>query len=261
MKKLFIILTLLSFICVSSFTQQNASEPQKFALVIGNGNYTSIAHLRNPIYDANDMEAVLIELGFTVDKILNGDLVQMEAAVINFRNQLSIEKNSYGFFYYAGHGVKSGEEIYLIPVTIDYIRTEEMLPDHTMSLQFIFDNLSEAGNELNIFVFDSFRDNPFFWARYGNRSLPVIRNIPIGSIIVFSNSDTSFTTAHVYRYDLLTSHLIKNLRIPGLEVKEVFLRTILDVINASSNSQSPDMYIRYFENAYLGSLPENISTD
>ena len=46
-------------------------QPQKFALVIGNGAYTNLTHLANPVNDANDIAAVLEHLGFTVDKIIN----------------------------------------------------------------------------------------------------------------------------------------------------------------------------------------------
>jgi len=56
--------------------QQNA--PPKYALVIGNGAYTGLSRLANPVNDANDVAAALQGLGFTVDKVLNGSLDQME---------------------------------------------------------------------------------------------------------------------------------------------------------------------------------------
>jgi uncharacterized caspase-like protein len=51
---------------------------QKYALVIGNGAYTNITKLNNPVNDANDVAAALQGLGFTVDKVLNASLDQME---------------------------------------------------------------------------------------------------------------------------------------------------------------------------------------
>ena len=89
---------------------------QKFALVIGNGNYTGLSPLANPVNDANDITAVLSHLGFTVDKILNGNMTQMEDAIVRLKQRLSAAENSYGFFFYAGHGVQSGGENFLIPV-------------------------------------------------------------------------------------------------------------------------------------------------
>ena len=43
------------------FAQEKAA-PAKFALVIGNGAYTSLSPLANPVNDANDISAVLEHL-------------------------------------------------------------------------------------------------------------------------------------------------------------------------------------------------------
>ena len=99
-----IIAAIILLLPVFSMAQQNTSAVQKFALVIGNGNYTGISRLNNPTNDANDMEAALRGLGFTVDKVLNGSLEQMENAVINLSRRLGASRNTYGFFFYAGCG-------------------------------------------------------------------------------------------------------------------------------------------------------------
>jgi len=81
------------------FAQQNVSAPPKFALVIGNSAYIGISPLRNPVNDANDMETALRGLGFTVEKVLNGNLEQMEIALENLGRRLIGNTNSYGFFF------------------------------------------------------------------------------------------------------------------------------------------------------------------
>ena len=86
------------------FAQQR-SEPPKFALVIGNADYTGISRLNNPVNDANDVSAALRNLGFTVDTVLNGDLDRMESAIERYISRLGASADTYGFFYYAGHGV------------------------------------------------------------------------------------------------------------------------------------------------------------
>jgi len=109
MKKPFSILLVMAAVATFSFAQQHVSEPQKYALVIGNGAYTNLGRLNNPANDANDMAAALQGLGFTVDKVLDGSLDQMENAIMRLKNRLSVSKNSYGFFFYAGHGVQSAK--------------------------------------------------------------------------------------------------------------------------------------------------------
>jgi uncharacterized caspase-like protein len=108
--------TVLVFLSLAFIPLMTVSAQQKYALVIGNGAYTDITRLNNPVNDANDMTTTLQGLGFQVDKVLNGTLGQMEDAVIRLRNRLSTNGNTYGFFFYAGHGVQSGGDNYLIPV-------------------------------------------------------------------------------------------------------------------------------------------------
>ena len=81
------------------WAQNNNSNPQKYALVIGNGAYRSLTPLANPVNDAEDMAAALESLGFSVEVILNGSLEQMESASIRLQERLSETENSYGFFF------------------------------------------------------------------------------------------------------------------------------------------------------------------
>ena len=109
-------------------------QPQKFALVIGNGNYADLSPLANPVNDANDIAAVLEYLGFTVDKVINGSLEQMEDAVMRLRDNLSGAEKGYGFFFYAGHGVQSGGETGIIPVANYQGKLLGFIPGHGVFL-------------------------------------------------------------------------------------------------------------------------------
>ena len=246
----FTLLILLVFPCIWA--------QQKFALVIGNSNYSGISRLTNPVNDANDMETALRGLGFTVEKVLNGSLDQMETAVLNLRRRLGGSNNSYGFFFYAGHGVQSSGENYLIPVAADNIRTESQLRDRAVSLQFVMDSLAEAGNELNMIVLDACRDNPFGWARSGGRGLSVVNRAPTGSIVMYAtgaNSTASDGTGG--RNGLFTGYLLNNLRTQGLSVFDVFDKTMDDVISSTGGKQHPELSLRFpgAARAYLGTRP------
>ena len=253
MKKLLVALFI--FAAVSAFAQQ----PQKYALVIGNSNYNGIPSLRNPANDANDMEAALKGLGFTVDKVLNGSLEQMENAVLNLQRRLGGSRNTYGFFFYAGHGVQSSGENYLIPVAADNIRTETQLRERAVSLQFVLESMGEAGNELNMVVLDACRDNPFGWSSRGGggRGLSVISRAPTGSIVMYATGANSTANDGTGRNGLFTSHLLNNIKKPGLSVFEVFEKTMGDVINVTNGGQHPELSLRYAaaSSAYLGSRP------
>jgi hypothetical protein len=234
------------------FAQQ---KPPKYALVIGNRNYTgNLNILANPVNDANDITIVLEHLGFTVDKVLNGNLAQMEEAVIRLKNRLSTSKDAYGFFFYAGHGVQSGGENFLIPVDAN-IPSENYLRNRALSVQVILDDINDAGNGLNVVILDACRDNPFTWSRGGSRGLAMVSRQPAGSIIVYATSAGQQASDGEGRNGLFTSQLLGNLATPGIEVKEIFNRTGADVAQVSNNRQVPAIYSQFFRTAYLGDLP------
>ena len=259
MKKM-LVLFLIIFTIAGVYAQENSDSivqaaPQKHALIIGNGDYSGgLSKLNNPVNDANDISAVLEHLGFDVEKILNGDLSQMENAVIRLRDKLKNSNESYGFFYYAGHGVQSNGENYLIPVNSN-IPTENYLKARAISLQVILDDLNDAGNALNVVILDACRDNPFSWSRSGSRGLSVVSSQPADSIVMYATSAGQRASDGEGRNGFFTKELMNNLVTPGLDVNEVFRRTGAEVARASNNQQVPAIYSQFFGIAYLGDKP------
>jgi hypothetical protein len=123
----------------------------------------------------------------------------------------------------------------------------------------MLDELNDAGNELNVVVLDACRDNPFPWSRSTSRGLQVVGHQPADSIIVYATSAGSTAQDGTGRNGLFTAHLLDNLKQPGLEVTEVFRRTMGDVARASGNQQRPAVYNQFAGIAYLGSSPSQPS--
>jgi len=210
-----IALLVLALLPAALFAQQN---PPKFAVVIGNSSYTSgLSPLVNPANDANDIASSLEKLGFTVDKVLNGNQEQMENAIMRLKTRLSSSSESYGFFFYAGHGVQSGGANYLIPIGAN-IPTENMLRNRAVPVQWIMDELNDARNGLNVVVLDACRDNPFSWSRSGTRGLSIVSTQPPDSIVVYATSAGQTASDGEGRNGLFTSHLLKNITIPEFEI-------------------------------------------
>jgi hypothetical protein len=239
-------MTVLVFVCALAGAQE------KYALVIGNANYTSFGSLRNSINDANDMETTLKNLNWTVEKVLNGSLDVMESAVMRLKNRLLGSRDAYGFLYYSGHGVQSNGENYLIPADVN-IGSESLLRHRAMPLSFTLDELTSAGNALNVIVLDACRDFPAAWSRSGKKGLTVVSGQPKNSIVVYATSEGATASDGDGRNGLFTAHLLNNLKIPGLEVTELFRRTMGDVARASGNRQFPAVYNQFPGIAYLGS--------
>jgi hypothetical protein len=233
------------------------AEP-RYALIIGNGDYTGATKLKNPVNDATDISEALKKEGFEVQLLLNADMVSMEDAVIKLGEQVS-KPDATGFFFYAGHGVQSGGGNYLVPVDAR-IPNEAFLKAKAISVQTVLDTLQEAGNNLNIVVLDACRDNPFSWSRSASRGLTVVGSQPPGSIITYATSAGSVAQDGDGRNGVFTTELLKNLSTPGLEINDVFKRTGAAVQSATGGKQVPAIYSQFFQSAYLAGRPVIQST-
>ena len=243
MKK--IICWLLALSIAFIFPALLTAQERRVALVIGNGDYQAATKLINPVNDAADIGEVLAGLGFDVEVRIDADLDMMEKAVLRFGNKLAGSTDSVGFFYYAGHGVQSNGENYLIPVDAR-LSAESMLRIRAIPLQFVLDSIGEAGNKLNIIVLDACRDNPFSWARSSARGLAVVGIQPAASIVVYSTSAGKVAQDGTGRNGTFTEELLRHLPTPGLDIMEVLRRTGQDVQAKTASAQIPAIYSQFF---------------
>jgi len=231
---------------ISSFAQQ------KYALVIGNSEYTNFGSLRNPGNDANDIAEALKSLGFTVDIIFNGSLDQMEKATIRLKDRLTAAGSSaYGFFYYSGHGLQLEGINYLIPSNAR-IPDKNFIRERAFSVQIMLDVLNDSKNALNIIVLDACRSFPTSWSRNLNSGLNIVSNPPANHIIMYATGAGKEASDGTGRNGLFTAHLLNNLKTADIDVNEVFRRTMSDVSRASNGEQRPALYTDFSEPVFLG---------
>jgi len=230
---------------------------KKYALVIGNAAY--IQPLKNPLNDAHDMKDALVNLGFEVEMITDGDLVKMQNGLSRLTDNLKASPDSYGFFYYAGHGGQCKGENYLIPVDAD-IPSESYLGNRTLPLDAVLGDMGGANNTLNIVILDACRTNPFRgWSRNSERGLAAIKTQPPGSIIMYATSANDTASDGEGRNGLFTGELLKHIKIPGVDIHEALRRTGGAVQATSGNRQVPAIYTQFFGTAYLGLTPSEIT--
>lgn len=285
MKKTLILILLTSFYWAISAQEQRGGDlegvvSQKYAVVIGNANYTSWKVLDNPINDAVDMKNALESLGFSVEFITDGSLERMRTAVSNLQRRLSTNNNSYGVFYFAGHGVETNGINYLIP-SFANIQNRSFLSENALSLQFVLNELTKAKNVLNVVILDSCRNLPQHLmvnsVNHSDRSLSTndstisststvtlsrglaaVEHQPPGSIVVYATGAGNTAEDNPNsRNGLFTGQLLQHIRTPGIEVSELFRRTSASVQQISNNIQVPAIYSMFHGIAYLGSRPNN----
>ena len=83
----------------------------------------------------------------------------------------------------------------------------------------------------------------------------MVGRAPPGSIVMYATSANSTASDGTGRNGLFTTQLLNNLKTPGLSVLETFTKTGNDVIVASGQRQHPEISIKYFDTAYLGTRP------
>lgn len=229
--------------------EQPASDVQKrIALVIGNGNYQKASKLANPANDARDTAAALQELGF---EVIGGgrdgiDLTQsaMEALIARFGQRLA-ETKGVGLFFYAGHGVTSAGQNYLIPVDAD-IPDEDLVKYKAVSVGYVLDKMAAAKNDFNLIILDACRNNPFArqWRSLrdiGDSKGLVNSNPPRGTLVLYATQPggVAIDGAAGSRNGVFTEALLKNIRQPDVELDRLVKLVARDVETASKDKQSP----------------------
>ena len=215
---------------------ESAVGSRRVALLIGNSNYTA-SPLRNPSNDAKDMGKVLEDLNFDrVIVVLNANLEEMESAVHEFYTEL--HQGSVGVFYYAGHGIQSQGENYLIPVDAD-IRLETDLRYKALPLGVVLNRIDEASNDVTIVILDACRNNPF--ARSWRSSVSGLASVdaPKGVFIAYATAPGSVAGDGEGRNGTFTQALLQHIRTPGLVVEQLFKEVRIAVQAVTAEQQIP----------------------
>lgn len=144
----------------ASTTPATPQEP-RIALVIGNANYgIEIGRLSNPGNDARLITASLEAAGFQVELVLDADQQNMKQAILRLGARLAAAgKGATGLFYYAGHGMQTGDINYLIPVGA-VITGEEDVDKETVAADVVLNQMVAAGTSTSIIVLDACRNTP-----------------------------------------------------------------------------------------------------
>jgi uncharacterized caspase-like protein len=243
MRNLFNFIVALSFVLVASahaqqsqLTRGAGGKEQRVALVIGNGAYT-VGPLKTPVNDARGVTQTLRNLGFEVTHKENLTQNSMKRAIREFGAKL--RQGGVGLFYYAGHGVRVGDDNYLIPVDATPTSEEEVEYD-AVNAGLVLAQMEAARNGLNIVILDACRNNPFARTFRAASNGLVRVNAPNGTLIAYATAPGSIVSdGDNASNGVYTEELLKFMRVPGLSVEEVFKRVRLAVRQRTRDKQVP----------------------
>ncbi|MDP8314695.1 MAG: caspase family protein [Candidatus Celaenobacter antarcticus] len=227
MKRVIVFLIILNAIAFS------LSASSRYALVIGNGHYEGV-YLRNPVNDANAMANALRELDFYVIQKTDLTKKQMLDVIWDFENNFSSEDIC--LFYYSGHGVQVNGINYLIPLKAN-IMNERDVEFEAVALNRFMSNLEKA--KMNIVILDACRDNPYKGTKSTSKGLAQVTSKTDGTFIAYATAPGNTAADGTGSNSPYTKHLIREMKVDGQEIEDVFKNVRIAVKDETNNAQIP----------------------
>jgi len=235
MRRPYVLLSLAGTICfLLTYTAQAAPQPRT-ALIIGNAAYER-ASLRTPVNDATDMATALQHLEFEVTMLHDTDLQTMQAALQMFSQRL--RQGGVGLFYFAGHGIQIGGDMYLIPLGVRLEQAQDIRHE-ALPVGRVLGDMEAAGNPLNILILAASRNNPFAQrGRFSQGGLAAMSS-PRGMFTAYATAPGAVALEGIERNSLYIKYLLRHMTTPGLSLENLFKHVRLAVEQETQGKQTP----------------------
>jgi uncharacterized caspase-like protein len=217
---------------------QPTSSTLRLALVIGNATYAGEKPLTASLRDASALTDELRRIGFDVTLTVNVNKQQMRSAIETFKNR--IKPGATAVFFFAGYGIQTGKQSYLIPIDAR-IQTEDQVSADGFSVESILNDIHSAGATKKAVVIDAARANPFEPRFRDSPAGLAPLNAPPGTLAIYSASPDKIVEK-ASDSSLFVSELLKQIREPGLTAEEIFDYTRISVARASKREQVPRVW-------------------
>ena len=219
---------------------------KRVALVIGNSSYQNVPKLPNPSADASAVAQMFKNAGFEVVNLqIDVGNLDYKRAIRRFEDVASDADMAVVFF--AGHGIELRGTNYMIPVDAK-LADERDAPDEAIALDRIVEAVSGA-KRLRLVIIDACRDNPFGVSmrrqvvqRTTSRGLTKVEPQSTDTLIAYAAKAGSTAEDGHGEHSPLTTALLDNLTVPGLDIRLAFGRVRDEVMKITSNKQEPFVY-------------------
>ena len=129
---------------------------ERFALVIGNGDYQAVESLKNARNDAQLIAASFKAVGFETELLTDLSEENMSEALARLAKRAgSLDVVA---LYYAGHAIQKEGQNFLIPIDAQ-IKSETAIDSETVALQAFMKVLERV--PISLMFLDACRNNPF----------------------------------------------------------------------------------------------------
>lgn len=221
---------------------------KRVALIVGNSRYQTVPQLANPSRDANAVAKLFRDAGFdSVEVQINVGNLEFKRAIRKF--ETSADQADIAVVYYAGHGLELAGTNYLIPVDAR-LASDRDADDEAILLERLVSS-ADGAKRLRLVILDACRDNPFVPAmrrerKLANRAvtsgLGRVEPTSTDTLIAYAAKAGSTADDGDGQHSPFTAAVLKNLTVPGLDVRLAFGRVRDEVLKTTSNRQEPFVY-------------------
>jgi caspase domain-containing protein len=226
----------------------DARAEKRVALVVGNSSYQNVPQLPNPSRDANSVAQLFKDAGFdTVDVAINVGNLEFKRAIRKF--EADSDQADIAVVYYAGHGLEIGGTNFLIPVDAR-LASDRDAEDEAITLERLVSS-ADGAKRLRVVVLDACRDNPFTSSmrrerKGANRAiasgLGKVEPTSTDTLIAYAAKAGSTAEDGEGQHSPFTTAILKNLTVPGLDIRLAFGRIRDDVMKSTAKRQEPFVY-------------------
>jgi uncharacterized caspase-like protein len=216
---------------------------------MGNGAYTSVAALANPVNDARGIAKNLRELGFEVSEGNNLASASMRRQLNEFLRTAATAR--FAFVFYAGHGLQVDGQNYLVPIDAK-LGAGANVAAQLIDLDTILAGLDDQ-IRTSIIILDACRDNPFatrapVTATTGRSvraglaapsSLGRGATVGAGTLLAFATAPGRVALDGEGANSPFSSALLRHIGTPGIEIQQMFTRVRADVVAITRSKQVP----------------------
>jgi uncharacterized caspase-like protein len=189
---------------------------------------------------------VLRQIGFDVVQGVDLNRLALEEKIRDFLRRAL--KARVALLFYSGHGMQVDGKNYLIPVDAKLTEPSDLFFE-TVEIDKTLDTLADP-SRTTIILLDACRDNPM--AKRFIRRLPgttrsaavpaglaAYSAVGTGTLIAYATAPGQTALDGKGANSPFTTSLIKYLRMPGLEIRQLLTRVRADVAAATDNQQIP----------------------
>lgn len=233
---------------VTVFAPAAAWAEKRVALVVGNAAYQTVPQLPNPSRDASAVARMFRDAGFdTVETQLNVGNLDFKRAIRRFES--ISDQADIAVVYYAGHGLEIGGINYMIPVDAR-LASDRDAEDEAIPLERLVSS-ADGAKRLRLIILDACRDNPFVNTmrrerKTANRAvvagLGKVEPTSTDTLIAYAAKAGSTADDGNGEHSPFTMAVLRNLTVPGLDVRLAFGRVRDEVLKATGNRQEPFVY-------------------